>query len=88
MPRATEAEKRAQAKYQKKPEQVAKRVARNKARRHMIKAGKVRKGDGKDINHKDGNALNNSRSNWQVQSRKANRSFPRTKSAGKRNPRD
>jgi hypothetical protein len=40
------------------------------------------------INHKDGNALNNSRSNWQVQSRKANRSFPRTKNAGKRNPRD
>jgi hypothetical protein len=88
MPRATEAEKRAQAKYQKKPEQVAKRVARNKARRHMIKAGKVRKGDGKDINHKDGNALNNSPSNWQVQSRKANRSYPRTKNAGKKNPRD
>jgi hypothetical protein len=54
----------------------------------MIKAGKVRKGDGKDINHKDGNALNNNPSNWQIQSRKANRSFRRTKSAGKRNPRD
>lgn len=88
MGKATEAEKRAQAKYQKKPEQVAKRVARNKARRHMIKAGKVRKGDGKDINHKDGNALNNKPSNWQVQSRRANRSYPRTKNAGKKNPRD
>ncbi len=88
MGKATEAEKRAQAKYQKKPEQVAKRVARNKARRAMIKAGKVRKGDGKDINHKDGNALNNDPSNWQVQSRSANRSYPRTKTAGKKNPRD
>jgi hypothetical protein len=88
MPRATEAEKRAQAKYQKKPEQVRKRVARNKARRTLIREGKVKVGDGKDVNHRDGNANNNSRSNWQVQSRSANRSFPRTKSAGKRNPRD
>jgi len=56
--------------------------------RTNYKAGKVRKGDGKDINHKDGNALNNSPSNWQVQSRKANRSYPRTKNAGKKNPRD
>jgi hypothetical protein len=85
---ATAAERRAQAKYQKKPEQVRKRVARNKARRHMMKAGKVRKGDGKDVNHRDGNATNNNPSNWQVQSRKANRSFPRTRNAGKRNPRD
>lgn len=85
---ATPAERRAQAKYQKKPEQVRKRVARNKARRHMMKAGKVHKGDGKDVNHRDGNANNNKRSNWQVQSRSANRSFPRTRNAGKRNPRD
>ena len=85
---ATPAERRAQAKYQKKPAQVRKRVARNKARRTLIREGKVHKGDGKDVNHRDGNATNNKRSNWQVQSRKANRSFPRTRNAGKRNPRD
>ena len=85
---ATAAERRAQAKYQKKPEQVRKRVARNKARRTLMREGKVHKGDGKDVNHRDGNATNNKRSNWQVQSRKANRSFPRTRNAGKRNPRD
>lgn len=85
---ATPAERRAQAKYQKKPEQVRKRVARNKARRTLMREGKVHKGDGKDVNHRDGNATNNKRSNWQVQSRKANRSFPRTRNAGKRNPRD
>lgn len=38
-------------KRQKSPEEVRKRVARNKARRHAIKAGKVKKGDGKDIDH-------------------------------------
>lgn len=33
------------------PEQVARRVARNKARRKAIKAGRVRKGDGKELDH-------------------------------------
>ena len=42
-----------------KPEQRAKRVNRVLARRKMIKNGKVSRGDGKDVDHKDGNALNN-----------------------------
>lgn len=54
----------------------------------MIKAGKAKKGDGKDINHKDGNALNNSPKNWMVESRKGNRSFPRNKDGSKKNPKD
>lgn len=33
------------------PEQVRRRVARNRARRKAIKAGKVRKGDGKELDH-------------------------------------
>lgn len=33
------------------PEQVKRREARNKARRKAIKAGKVRKGDGKELDH-------------------------------------
>lgn len=42
--------------YQARPEQVAKRVARNKARRHALKNGTVHKGDGKDMHHPAGNA--------------------------------
>lgn len=53
----------------------------------MVKAGKVHKGDGKDVNHKDGNALNNKPSNWNVETKKQNRSYPRTRSASKKNPR-
>lgn len=78
----------AQQRYQSTPEQKKKRAARNKARRTLIREGKVKKGDGKDVNHRDGNALNNSRSNWQVQSASANRSYPRTKGAHKKNPKD
>ena len=47
---------------------------RQKARRKMEKAGKVRKGDGKDVHHKDGNPRNNKRSNLTVTSRSKNRS--------------
>ena len=44
----------------------------------------VKTGDGKDVHHKDGNAMNNKRSNLSVKSASKNRSFPRTKSAGKK----
>ena len=39
------------------------RAARNKARRYMERQGRVHKGDGKDVDHKDGNPHNNSPSN-------------------------
>ena len=61
-----------------------KRAMRNKARRVVAKAGLVKKGDGKDVHHKDGNAMNNKRGNLTVKSASKNRSFPRTKSAGKK----
>ena len=61
-----------------------KRAMRNKARRVAIKAGLVKRGDGKDVDHRDGNAMNNKRSNLSVKSASKNRSFPRTKSAGKK----
>lgn len=56
----------------------------------MIKAGKVRKGDGKDVGHKDGNPLHDKPGlkNYKVQSKHSNRSYPRTKGAHKKNPRD
>ena len=37
--------------YQASPEQKKNRAARNKARREAIKAGTVKKGDGKDMHH-------------------------------------
>jgi len=81
---ATPARQRAQAKYNSKPSQIKKREARNKARYNMEKAGKVHKGDGKDVAHLDGNALHNVPSNWGVQSKAKNRSYPRTSSAHKK----
>ena len=69
--------------YQGKPEQRKRNDARKAARRKMTAAGKVRKGDGKDVDHKDGNPKNNSSKNLRVTTKKANRSFKRTNSARK-----
>lgn len=57
------------------------RARNNAARRKMMAAGKARKGDGKDVAHKDNNTRNNSLSNLKVQSPSKNRSFARTSSA-------
>lgn len=84
----TKARQRAQAKYNSKPEQVKRRTARNAARREMIRKGKARVGDGKDVGHANGNPHDNRSSNLRMESKKANRSYPRTKSARKKNPRD
>lgn len=84
----TKARQEAQRRYNKKPEQKKKRAKRNAARRAMIKAGKARKGDGKDVMHVNGNVMDNRPGNWKMGSKKQNRSFKRTKSARKRNPRD
>lgn len=61
--------------WESEPEQVAERVARNKARRHMIKLGLAKKGDGKDVDHKDSNPLNNKRSNWRMLTSSKNKSL-------------
>ena len=61
------------ARYHSKPEQKKRRAGRNKARSLMIKAGKAKKGDGKDVDHKNRNPLDNSKSNLRIQSKKANR---------------
>ena len=65
------------ATYQGTPEQIAKRSERNKARREMEKAGLVRKGDGKDVDHKtpirDGGT--NHRSNLRVIPKGRNRGW-------------
>lgn len=59
-------------KWQGTPEQIRRRSSRNKARRLLIKAGHNLKG--KDVDHVDGNPLNNSRKNLRITSVKANRS--------------
>jgi hypothetical protein len=74
--------------YQGTEKQKKNRAKRNAARAKMEKAGKVRKGDGKDVIHKSGNPQNNSDSNLGVQDKSKNRSYPRTKSARKKNKND
>jgi len=69
--------------YQGKPEQIARRAARNTARRGALRTGAVRKGDGKDVHHVDGNPRNNKAGNTQVRTASSNRSFRRNKNAGK-----
>ena len=76
--------KRSKQPYQETSEQKKKRAARNAARNKMIKAGKARKGDGKDVDHKDGNPKNNNKENLRMQTKKANRSFKRNSKAGKK----
>lgn len=63
----------AQRKYNSKPEQRKRRAQRNAARAKLEKAGRVKKGDGKDIDHKDHNTGNNSLSNLQVLKASLNR---------------
>ena len=60
------------------------RAENNKARRVMEKAGKVHKGDGKDVAHKNNRTSNNSKSNLSVQTKSKNRSLPRNKNAGRK----
>ena len=65
-------------KYEDTPEQVKKRMARNRARYKLMKEGKVHKGDGKDVAHvkafdKGGTNADGVR----VESASKNRSFKR-----------
>jgi hypothetical protein len=53
VPKSTPAKLRYMAEYQQKPENVEKRVDRNRARRHAIAEGKAHVGDGKDVDHKN-----------------------------------
>lgn len=63
-------------KFNSTPEQKKRRAQRNAARRQLEREGKVKKGDGKDvdhINHKARGKLNNSRSNLRVMDKSKNR---------------
>lgn len=66
-------------KYHASPKAKKQRAARNKARRDAEKAGKVKKGDGKEVHHVKAlsNGGSNAKSNQRVVSRKTNRSYKR-----------
>lgn len=65
--------------YHASEEQKRNRAKRNAARREMEEEGKVRKGDGKDVDHRTplSRGGSNSDSNLRVVSRSANRGFRR-----------
>jgi len=63
--------------YHGKPEQIKRRAQRNAARRKMAKLGRVRKGDGKDVNHKNYNTAVNTLGNLEVIAKSKNRSMNR-----------
>ena len=67
--------------YQGTDAQKKRRAGRNAARRKMIVAGKAKKGDGRDVAHRDNNPLNNESKNIKMEATKSNRSFARTKNA-------
>lgn len=63
--------------YNARPDQVKKREMRNAARAELAREGKVKKGDGKDVDHKqmlDGNGTN-SKGNLRVVSQTENRGW-------------
>lgn len=63
--------------YDARPENVAKRVKNNQARAKLAKEGRVRKGDGKDVDHikplRSGGS--NARSNLRVVPKSKNRGW-------------
>lgn len=77
MPKSSKQELETKARYNKRPDVQDKRVAQNKARRQALREGRVKKGDGKDVDHirplaKGGSA---SDSNTRVVDKKTNRGW-------------
>lgn len=59
--------------YQATEFQKKRRAARNKARRRLMREGRVHKGDGKEVDHKNGNPLDGKPANLRVVARSINR---------------
>ena len=72
--------------YNSTPAQKKRRAQRNAARAKMEKEGKVKKGDGKDVDHSDKNTANNSSKNLSVRSKGANRADNRGTGGRKKKP--
>ena len=65
------------ANYHSSEKQKKDRAHRNNANRQLKREGRIAAGDGKDVDHKDGNPRNNSPNNLRTRSKNANRSFSR-----------
>lgn len=77
--------KKEYANYHSKPKQIKNRTARGAARSKLKRAGV--NVAGKDVAHRNGNPRDNRRGNLTTQTASRNRSYARTRTAGKRNPR-
>lgn len=64
-----------QREYNSSPEQKKRRAERNASRRKMEAAGKVRKGDGKDVDHRNHNTSDKSAKNLSVMDKSKNRAM-------------
>lgn len=84
MAKASESKKKYDKKYNARPEQKKRRAQRNKARRKLEDEGKVKKGDGKDVDHKNKQTSDNGKKNLRVRSRSANRADNRGKGGRKK----
>ena len=67
------ADSKRQRKYNSKPSSKKDRASRNAARAAAIRAGKARKGDGKDVDHQNMNPRDNRASNLKVMDKSKNR---------------
>lgn len=62
-----------QRKYNGSAEQKKRRAERNASRAKMVRAGKARKNDGRDVDHVNHNTSDQSAKNLKMKSRSANR---------------
>ena len=77
--------KKEYANYQSRPAQIKRRTSRNAARNKLKKAGVAVAG--RDVAHRNGKPRDKLRGNWSLKPASKNRSYARTRTAGKRNPR-
>jgi hypothetical protein len=81
MRKSSKKELATKARYNKKPSVQKKRVANNKVRRQALRDGRVKKGDGKHIDHKvplDAGG-STAKSNTRVVSAKVNKGWRKTR---------
>jgi hypothetical protein len=71
--------KKEYANYHSRPEQIARRSARNSARRIIKKKLTDEEIEGKDVHHKDNDPLNNDKTNLSVVTQHYNRREPRVR---------